>query len=220
MIEDTYIKELEDKPIKLILFSGGIDSTYLLWYYLTKTDYQIITLHVDLRVSYNERWKYENYAVENIINYCKNNYRDFYHSKIILDIRNFSDGEFEIPAAAFLGSFIARSLSTIDSLTINDGELDYKVRAPEVSILMGFIEEDNVSKNSINDKIIELITKEYSNIKSEVEKPILSKNKSEIIKEIPPSLLKYTWSCRAPINGEPCGECDTCILIRDSMENL
>jgi hypothetical protein len=68
-----------------VMFSGGLDSTYCLYHYLTKTDLNVRAHHISLRYNLEPRWIQEDQACLDIVNYCKNNYRDFDYTKSRFD---------------------------------------------------------------------------------------------------------------------------------------
>lgn len=75
---------------KLLLFSGGVESTVLLKYFLKETDYSIHILYNQLGYCdfFKKKIPEQNKASNNVLNYFKKNYRDFDYSttKIDLDV--------------------------------------------------------------------------------------------------------------------------------------
>jgi 7-cyano-7-deazaguanine synthase in queuosine biosynthesis len=72
----------------LILFSGGVESTVLLKYFLKETDKLVYVLYTEL--GYDEvakkRIPEQTKAVNEILNYFKKNYRDFNYGNVKLNL--------------------------------------------------------------------------------------------------------------------------------------
>ena len=63
----------------LLLFSGGVESTVLLKYFLKETNELIYVLYTELGYDdiSKKRTIEQTKAATNVLNYLKNNYRDF-----------------------------------------------------------------------------------------------------------------------------------------------
>ncbi len=70
----------------LLLFPGGMDSTYLLYYYLTQTNLPIHAHYISMSHPRIYRWQLEDLAVKNIIEYCNQQYRAVSHSQSMVEI--------------------------------------------------------------------------------------------------------------------------------------
>ncbi|RLA80191.1 MAG: hypothetical protein DRG78_11470, partial [Epsilonproteobacteria bacterium] len=55
----------------LVMFSGGVDSTYMLYHFLKNTEHNIHVHHISLRYPSEPRWKEEDNASREIIKYCR-----------------------------------------------------------------------------------------------------------------------------------------------------
>ena len=55
----------------LLMFSGGLDSTYLLYYYLSRTSLPLHVHHISMRYPHQQRWRAEDPASESIVAWCK-----------------------------------------------------------------------------------------------------------------------------------------------------
>ncbi|MEE8476887.1 MAG: hypothetical protein V3S19_00875, partial [Gemmatimonadales bacterium] len=64
----------------LVMFSGGIESTYLLYHYLRNTSHPVHAHHISIRYPHQQRWRAEDPASEKIVAWCKENARDFEYS--------------------------------------------------------------------------------------------------------------------------------------------
>ena len=65
----------------IVMLSGGLDSVYLLYHYLTKTDLDVHAHHIVLKTPSEDRWEEEVKASRAVEKYCKNQYRDFQYSE-------------------------------------------------------------------------------------------------------------------------------------------
>lgn len=74
----------------LLLFSGGIESTVLLKYFLKETNELIFVLYTKLGYddASKKRTTEQTKAATNVLNYLKNNYRDFNYSTAELNLNN------------------------------------------------------------------------------------------------------------------------------------
>lgn len=67
------------------MFSGGIDSTFMLYHYLKNTDYDVHVHHISLRYPSEPRWKEEDIASRKIVELCKS-IRKFEYSESRVDL--------------------------------------------------------------------------------------------------------------------------------------
>jgi 7-cyano-7-deazaguanine synthase in queuosine biosynthesis len=74
----------------LLLFSGGVESTVLLKYFLKETDEPVHVLYTELGYDNiaQERIQEQSKASKNILDYLKNKYRDFNYSSLSLYMNN------------------------------------------------------------------------------------------------------------------------------------
>jgi hypothetical protein len=74
----------------LLLFSGGVESTVLLKYFLKETNKLIFVLYTELGYDdvSKKRTIEQTKAATNVLNYLKNNYRDFNYSSVKLNLNN------------------------------------------------------------------------------------------------------------------------------------
>ena len=74
----------------LLLFSGGVESTVLLKYFLKDTNELIYVLYTELNYDdiSKKRITEQTKAATNVLNYLANNYRDFNYSTVKLNLNN------------------------------------------------------------------------------------------------------------------------------------
>jgi 7-cyano-7-deazaguanine synthase in queuosine biosynthesis len=188
----------------LCMYSGGIDSTGMLYKLLTDKQYSDYDIHVHFVVNMNREKRYvaEMLAVKNCLAWFRNNCRSFIYTENTMDfsflkgafpwdsdIINFTAGEIVI-LSSYLYKYVTIGQTKTDFERINDTTRINKTR-----------------------KILDLLLSIYD---KKVEKiyPLIDLTKTEIWNMIPVELRKNTWSCRNPIyvDGIPvvCGKCITC----------
>lgn len=193
----------------LLMFSGGIDSTFLLYYYLTETDLPIHVHHISLRYPQLQRWKMEDPAVQKIMEHCLNHYRDFTYSESRFDMSRMnlvgSDQYLQLLVASKVGPNLPG-----DKVTLALGHCPEDFDSPE--------DIETARKPGVWSALLksEKYTKKLNPV---LARPILDLNmsKGDVCQKIPVGLLRHCWSCRRPdFVGEiglPCGECKTCKKI-------
>ncbi len=193
----------------LLMFSGGVDSTYLLHYYLTKTDIPLHVHHISLRYPQFDRWKTEDPAVERILSYCRDNYRGFDYSASRFDMPPFRlvgrDSDLHLLVASKIGPNLPG-----DKITLALGHCLEDYESPETQARARLQLLPNLWKALIDS------AEEKGKLNTVISRPLIDQKipKEEIFKMLPASLLKLCWSCRMPdfYNdvGYPCGLCHTC----------
>jgi len=222
-----------DKKPSVVMFSGGIDSTAVLKRLLVETDKNIFAHHIHIISGEGEGKFYtsETAAVNQIIPYMKNNYRDFNYSESTIDILQINPLIYNFPrlmkervweynshqiirgvmwdiqVCVYMGSILA---NYIDAIELFGGFCieDFQVGGQELY---------NRLKGC--DKISEGVWYPH--------KPVtltwLNGNESKIksINYLGKELLDMTWGCRKP-QGEAwpytiCNECKTCKQIETAL---
>lgn len=197
---NTQEKNSEKKTFKIkpetyvVLFSGGLDSTYALWYCVAKTDNPVHTHHVIIRNDVSKRWKEEREACRDIVDYLQKNYRDFDYSESGFDFFNFRNVNWDVDIALIAGIMVARNIMGLKRIVSGPTKSDLD-RNPHIP--------SDILKSAIMPKDC---------IYEEGFRPGITKTKKEIYDEMPKELSKLAWSCRHPNNGKPCGECKACRL--------
>lgn len=179
----------------LIMLSGGIDSTWVLWYYITNTSYNIYIHHILLRSDVENRWRQENKATKNIIEWVRKNYagriKGTSTSNWWVDRNTIQR---DIDTSIFIGANVARGLPGTTAIAtgrnLNDGGVDNVVAA---------------------NRLWKVMAETYKGLEWETLKPGRDLTKKEIIKQLPKELFNLTWSCRTPKSNKQCGRCHACI---------
>jgi len=216
------VKE-KDKTV-LLGFSGGLDSTYVLWHLLKNTEYKVHAHYIEMQYTNDGiesdiiapwRWEAESRSVEKINKYFhKNGYRPY----------QFTRGIYCAPIPTIDIEIILFMLAQVAMSLIGD-----------IYIATGRVQEDDERWNDLgghypgaiarrimnisirnNLKVMPLFKENrvLPNVNPKTFCPAQNMNKSQIIKLIPKDLASLTWSCRAPNrnNGEfyECGRCHSC----------
>lgn len=203
----------------LLMFSGGVDSTYLLYHYLTETVNPIHVHHISLRYPQFQRWKMEDPAAQKILAYCVKNCRNFDYSESRFDLEPMRlvglDQDLQLLVAAKIGPNLPGERVT---LALGHCADDYDTPEARERVRLGIM--DNLWL------ALRKSCSEGEKLSPERAKPLIDINltKKDIIERMPPELLRLCWSCRCPdFVGEvglPCGCCQTCIKIEGIMTQL
>ena len=186
----------------LLMFSGGIDSTYLLYHYLRHTDHPVHAHHVSIRYPHLQRWRAEDPASEKVVAWCKKNLRDFEYSTSRFDL--------DFPRVGW----------DIDLLLLVASKVALNLPRQRTTLALGWCTDDLQSPNA-RDRHERGVTAIVwrgllqsvpgLDLNEEVATPILEQglSKADVIAKLPDELLALSWSCRGPIFEEdtprPCG---------------
>ena len=192
---------------RLIMFSGGVDSTYLLWDALVNSRDTIFAHHISLR-NVENRWEKELESVKKILEYFRNsNIRPFNYSESLWGFPFREYFCWDIDVVAFVASQVAANLPG------------------NVTIYSGRVYDDNQNRLSkkhekagIANDILRAACRPFPNVTPKIKKPLASIKKEEIMKKLPKDLLLLTWSCRRPVNGNPCNICKACLAKKEIQE--
>lgn len=197
--------------IKLIMLSGGLDSTYLSWKIMSEGEIPYLChVHIKNRESVG-RNQYK--QIKPILSYfIKQKFKFSY---------NESTFEFGLSKVGFDSDLL---LLVAQKVCLNIGK--------PVQLVMGWNPFDmkrtviaERAKRNVTDNIWKALIESNRNrnlISKEISFPLIEKNiyKEDMIKEIPKELLDLTWSCRKSKNNVPCGECHACREKSIAVKNL
>lgn len=192
------------------MFSGGVDSTYMLYHYLKNTKYDIHAHHISMRYPSEPRWKQEDIASRKIMEYCKK-IRPF----------GYTESLFAIGFKRYVGRDSDTQLLVASKVAPN--------LKGKVHVALGWMNDDRESevdalrmRNNVTQKLWEAFCGSMDrpfgdNVQRKLLFPLMDMDlcKKEIVKDMPKELLDMTWSCRRPIrdkdgNIKPCGKCRPC----------
>lgn len=197
----------EDKRrVTLVLFSGGIDSTYVLAHLLRETDDIVLAHHLHL-VTAAQRHLAEAAACRRIAAYLAAEVRPFVFTQSALDRHDLSDSGLDIMTAAFEGGFVASSYRAVKGRPVARWTLGYC--AEELEALSTDPERQEDSARLAACMALACL----DDPPAYFQLPVLSKRAQ--MDYIGADLTGFCWTCRMPVaSGDggfaPCGDCPTC----------
>ena len=191
-IEDGKIVEQDGMTI-FIPWSGGYDSTLLLYENALENPNELINAITVLNLNNNDQEKAEAKARKQLKKQLKlPNIR--YHT-IRIDYTNTPE-EYQI----------SRWFSTLIPVLDNGDELCMAYLGSDGVDFFALKPEFETAFNAFMD---------LRQIKCTLSFPFMYKTKGYVIKELKKAeLLKYVWTCGKPKKGKPCGKCMKCISIK------
>lgn len=184
----------------LIHFSGGIDSTYVLWKWLkdNPNKYAIVH-HINLK-SYENRNEKELEAVDKILRWFDTQgLKNYFYIESGFDYGTIPGTNADVEVC---GYFAGTILKTNRFYNVTKNHLPIYKRDSDREERRRFI------TNFVSRKEIEFIY------------PLYGKEKWQVISEIPEELFNLTWYCRTPLEGEKCQRCFTCQDVEKSFNRI
>lgn len=181
-------------PTILVLFSGGLDSTGVL-YKLIHSKEELLVHHLYLSNKEN-RAKAETVAVNNILEYMRK-IRNFSYTESYHEYPSYNNNfMWDSDIYNFVAGTICIAAKTIKEVAVGRTKSDtgFEQRADRAN------------------KILNILAPNVKKIY-----PVGEMTKKEIFNMLPEQLRKLTWSCRTPIykdeDIETCKRCKTCLEI-------
>jgi 7-cyano-7-deazaguanine synthase in queuosine biosynthesis len=181
----------------LIQLSGGIDSTYVLWKWLSENPDKLAAVHHINLKSIENRWSQELESVDKILKWLDSNgLKNYIYLENTFDYGNIPSTIYDVELCGFIAGFILRSVRFIETnkthLPIYGATTEREERRRQV---LSFTAK----------REIECIY------------PLYGREKWEIIEELPEELMELTWYCRSPLNEKKCGICFSCREVENSL---
>jgi 7-cyano-7-deazaguanine synthase in queuosine biosynthesis len=176
------------------MFSGGLDSTYLLKYLLLKTDDEVVVHHISLRTSDN-RWEVEDKCAKMVIEYCSR-FRPFEYVETIVDNQKLNYKPLDAYAVRMMAVQHAE-VGNIDHIILGERN----ATDPNIDTYIDWDRRHWLWK---------LDNAFYLMSGKQIEHPINEMTKQEIYDYVGKELADITWSCRNPKNNKRCGQCRAC----------
>jgi len=190
------------KPVTLIMFSGGVDSTYLLVKFLKETDDEIIVHHVHL-LNAEERHVAEARQCRMIVAFCRQHYRPFRYTESAIDHRGLAFFGFDMVTVGFEAGIVAHGFFTEHKRGVTRW-------------LAGHCEEEGSNPERLPHVLACVAANCFP-----WEPPEFHRHKAirkaDEYRYLDPELRKLVWTCRTPVKQETrfmeCGTCKTCQLM-------
>lgn len=189
----------------LLNFSGGVDSTYVLWHWLKSNPDKTLLVHHCHWQTISNRHDQESKAVADILKWMDDHgLTNYKYIETTVDIKQLGVRPIDHQIIAFLtGTLLLNpkyhSIKYILSATIKD-EVDRLGSILNAIWADGDAIRDNVKLTMFSDKKARPTTVRY----------IANKYKHQLIKEMPKELFELTFYCRTPDGFKACGKCHTC----------
>lgn len=195
----------EGKRISLVMFSGGLDSTWTLVKLLRDTDDHVLAHRIDMLDNHG-RFAEERKAAERVLAYCRENYRPFEISRSMIDQRGFNTQGIDNLSAGHEAGVIAGAFHRMTGHAIDRCLLGHAVE--EVT------PPERFGQASV---ICRLNCESGPAPEVEILPPV---TKAEAASDLPYDLFRLVWYCRLPLRGEgdeilACGSCRTCERMAD-----
>lgn len=191
------------KRITIVMFSGGVDSTYALTRLLRETDDFLVAHHIHL-VNQEGRHLAEARACSRIVDYLKEKIRPFEYSESTLDRRGMPSFGFDGVVAGFEAGLVS-----------NGCVFKHGKHADRWTMGLNREELDEMqSSDWLRDRLRYILNaaeaSAYPAKPPEYFRPPV-KPKRELLSYLGPVLSDMCWVCRTPVDGyEPCGKCKSC----------
>jgi 7-cyano-7-deazaguanine synthase in queuosine biosynthesis len=188
------------EPEVLIAFSGGLDSTFILWQHLIENpNSKALVFHVELNTKREPRAERENMAVKEILKwFTENGLNNFEY----IEGFKFDYGDFrrvtikDIQIISMFKAIILKREKYNSITKIKFGWHRGEVNSEEIN--KGFRVKKMFEALEVNRKIEFLF-------------PIEHLTRKDMVEKLPNDLLKLISSCRKPILNKPCKKCKTCL---------
>lgn len=186
-----------NNPLTLLNFSGGMDSTYVLYHWLKENPNETILLHhINLHHPAENRIEQEQTAVKNILNWLKRKgmYNFIYHQ-----------------SSFDYGSLPRISIKDIQIVALFSGIILRTPQYKSINKILFSWHKGEVDDESIRQgyRVKAMFTALEIPI-PEFEFPIQHLDRRDMAKKMPKELLRLTHSCRKPLPSRNCGICKTC----------
>jgi len=193
----------------LVMFSGGVDSTWLLHHYLRDTSRRVHAHHISIRYPHQQRWRAEDPACDAIVDWCREHLRDLDYSTSRFDL-DFHRIGWDSDLQLLVASKVAMNLGP-GPITVALGWCTEDVERPRVR---------ERQERRVTPRLWEALCESVGrpNLSRHIAMPIVEMglSKADLLEQLPEALLERTWSCRNPVFTDgvpcPCGECHACSL--------
>ena len=188
----------------LVMFSGGLDSTAVLYRLLTQDKDDLHVHHVRL-ANRDGRARAEQDAVDRVLAWCRVNCRPFEYSESGLDFTELRAIPIDYLAIAFAACQVAIEVPRCDRIA--------------VGTLAADLDEIKRKVSECQRRVFDAMYQCYRERKLGVPDvqwiyPVYELSKAQVADSLPPELRAAAWSCRRPVKTgdgyRVCGECKPC----------
>ncbi len=188
----------------IVLFSGGLDSTYLLWKLLNENR-NIHVHHVSIRTRREPMWKEQDEAARKIIEHLWLT-RPFKYTESVYEWYCSEILAYDTDVIISHTQPLVRMFNSNIKINIHIGWTPEDMEIPIVQTRLEYDVSDNLWR------ALRLSLGNPSNLPDTLTKRLVDDNisKKDMLQELPKDLLDLTWTCRQPIHGEKCNMCPSC----------
>ena len=191
---------------KLLLYSGGIDSAYILFKMIEDGFTNIEIAHINPFYINKTKLKYEKIAIDKMMEWIKTNHTDvkikFHSYNITHEIKEY--GYVDNPIHSSLYGY-SQPIAWLFNILVLCG-------SEEVELFFGYNKDDDMLKlYSEFTELTELLNK-FIKTNLTIRMPLINTEKQQIINHmISANLINKTFWCEQPKeNGDVCNICDCC----------
>ncbi|MDX5370592.1 MAG: hypothetical protein LPL29_14575 [Alphaproteobacteria bacterium] len=189
----------------LVMWSGGLDSTASLVYWLRYTRDPVLALHIRL-INHEDRWAAEGHAVARQKAWICANIRDFTLKTITIDLNGSDLHPPDMASVVYAAGLVVRDRPDVSS------------------ILIGTCVEEGHNDERWNAfaRMIEGAAWPRPRMPA-LCMPCAHMTKAKELEFVGPELAQMFWSCRTPVRTEKgweeCGRCETCVRIDEARKS-
>ena len=188
----------------LVMFSGGLDSTAMLYKLLTQTDQDLRVHHLRM-INRDGRAQAEQDATEAVIAWCRANCRPFRYSESAIDFADLEAIPIDYLTVAYVACQVAIDTPgcnriAVGTLAVDLDEVKRKVTLAQRTVFEAMYACYRVRK--LGEPVIEWLY------------PVYDLTKAQVAASLPAALQAVAWSCRRPVQTATgyriCGACKPC----------
>ena len=188
----------------LVMFSGGLDSTAVLYKLLTRSEDELHVHHVHL-VNRDGRTRAERDAADAVVAWCRASCRPFSYSESALDFSALQAIPIDYLSVAFAACQVAIDIPRCNQIAVGVLAADLDEVKRKVSERQRGVFEAMYAcyrERKLGEPAVEWIY------------PVYELSKAQVAASLPPELRAAAWSCRRPVpegsGYRVCGLCKPC----------
>ncbi len=204
------------KLTTFINLSGGVDSTYYLWRWLSEHPNEKILVHHCLYLK--NRLKEEKKACDDIIKYLTDHGLDnFKYVETGIQKGTLRGRILDIELLAGQTAIVVKMHPSVKDILLSycaeeSPPLHKHLKTHEVDTF------DPSHRYTRINRVMEILTERNFNYICYRGKDGGLMSKKEMIHSMPKKLFELTWYCRRPIKGNPCKMCHTCRKVKRAFQ--